>query len=99
MMVAQQLYEGIDLGPGEPVGLITYMRTDSTRIADEAAQEALSLIIRAVRQELRDRQAAIFQKQKQSPGCPRGHPPDLGAAHAGPGKALSCPKISWPCTP
>jgi DNA topoisomerase-1 len=44
MMVAQQLYEGIDLGPGEPVVLITYMRTDSTRIADEAAQEALALI-------------------------------------------------------
>ena len=44
MMVAQQLYEGIDLGPGEPVGLITYMRTDSIRIADEAAQEALALI-------------------------------------------------------
>ncbi|MDX9788701.1 MAG: type I DNA topoisomerase [Desulfobacterales bacterium] len=44
MMVAQQLYEGIDLGPGEPVGLITYMRTDSTRIAAEAAQDALKLI-------------------------------------------------------
>ncbi|MFC1857708.1 type I DNA topoisomerase [Thermodesulfobacteriota bacterium] len=44
MMVAQQLYEGIDLGPGEPVGLITYMRTDSTRISQEAAQEALQLI-------------------------------------------------------
>jgi DNA topoisomerase-1 len=44
MVVAQQLYEGIDLGPGEPVGLITYMRTDSTRIAEEAAQEALALI-------------------------------------------------------
>ena len=44
MMVAQQLYEGIDLGPGEPVGLITYMRTDSTRIAAEAATEALELI-------------------------------------------------------
>ena len=41
MAVAQQLYEGIDLGPGEPEGLITYMRTDSTRIADEAAQEAI----------------------------------------------------------
>jgi len=39
MMIAQQLYEGIDLGPGEPVGLITYMRTDSTRIADVAAAE------------------------------------------------------------
>ncbi len=44
MIVAQQLYEGIDLGPGEPVGLITYMRTDSTRIANEAANEALLLI-------------------------------------------------------
>jgi len=35
MILAQQLYEGIDLGDGQ-VGLITYMRTDSTRIADEA---------------------------------------------------------------
>ena len=40
MMVAQQLYEGIEL-PGEdaPVGLITYMRTDSVRIADQALTE------------------------------------------------------------
>jgi DNA topoisomerase-1 len=44
MIIAQQLYEGIDLGPGEPEGLITYMRTDSTRIAKEAAFEALKLI-------------------------------------------------------
>lgn len=44
MMIAQQLYEGIDLGPGEPEGLITYMRTDSTRISSEAAQEALKMI-------------------------------------------------------
>ena len=44
MMVAQQLYEGIDLGPGEPVGLITYMRTDSTRISDEAAMEAIEYV-------------------------------------------------------
>ena len=44
MLIAQQLYEGIELGPGEPVGLITYMRTDSTRIAGEAADEALGLI-------------------------------------------------------
>jgi DNA topoisomerase-1 len=44
MAVAQELYEGIELAPGEPVGLITYMRTDSTRIAREAALEALDLI-------------------------------------------------------
>ena len=44
MMVAQQLYEGVELEAGEPTGLITYMRTDSTRIAAEAADEALALI-------------------------------------------------------
>ncbi len=44
MSVAQQLYEGVDLGPGEPTGLITYMRTDSIRIAAEAAHEALDLV-------------------------------------------------------
>ncbi|MGB6868938.1 MAG: type I DNA topoisomerase, partial [Acidobacteriaceae bacterium] len=36
MGVAQRLYEGVDLGPDGSVGLITYMRTDSTRIAPEA---------------------------------------------------------------
>ena len=46
MAVAQQLYEGLDIGPGEPEGLITYMRTDSTRIAKEAAAEAMDLIKR-----------------------------------------------------
>jgi DNA topoisomerase-1 len=44
MIIAQQLYEGIDIGDGAPEGLITYMRTDSTRISEEAANEALSLI-------------------------------------------------------
>jgi len=44
MIVAQQLYEGVELSPGEPSGLITYMRTDSTRIAKEAALEAQQLI-------------------------------------------------------
>jgi len=45
MQVAQQLYEGVDV-PGEGhVGLITYMRTDSTRIADEAQQAARALIV------------------------------------------------------
>lgn len=44
MTVAQQLYEGVDLG-GETVGLITYMRTDSTRISAEAAGEAKDFIL------------------------------------------------------
>ncbi|MBN2707090.1 MAG: type I DNA topoisomerase [Deltaproteobacteria bacterium] len=39
MLVAQQLYEGIELGASGPVGLITYMRTDSVRVADAAVAE------------------------------------------------------------
>lgn len=44
MMVAQQLYEGISLGKGGTQGLITYMRTDSTRISPVAQNEAANLI-------------------------------------------------------
>jgi DNA topoisomerase I len=44
MMLAQQLYEGIDLGKEGTVGLITYMRTDSTRISETAQAEALEYI-------------------------------------------------------
>ncbi len=40
MRVAQMLYEGVDIGPEGAVGLITYMRTDSTRIAESAAGQA-----------------------------------------------------------
>src|SRR5690625_4765427 len=46
MMIAQQLYEGIDLGrkSGGITGLITYMRTDSTRISNSARDEAIQFI-------------------------------------------------------
>jgi len=45
MKLAQELYEGIELGKESPVGLITYMRTDSVRIADVAQQSAKKYII------------------------------------------------------
>ena len=44
MVVAQQLYEGLQVGEGSPVGLITYMRTDSTQVADSAIEEARGYI-------------------------------------------------------
>jgi DNA topoisomerase-1 len=44
MMLAQQLYEGVELGAEGSVGLITYMRTDSTRIGDEAVAEVRDFI-------------------------------------------------------
>jgi len=44
MMLAQRLYEGIEIGKEGPVGLITYMRTDSTKISNDAQTEAADLI-------------------------------------------------------
>jgi DNA topoisomerase-1 len=44
MAVAQRLYEGMDLGEEGPVGLITYMRTDSTRLSDQAVAEVREFI-------------------------------------------------------
>jgi len=43
MQIAQSLYEGVDMGSG-PIGLITYMRTDSFNIAKEAQDECLALV-------------------------------------------------------
>lgn len=45
MRIAQQLYEGVDIAGSGTVGIITYLRTDSTRISDEAAQSAKEFII------------------------------------------------------
>ncbi|SDG07763.1 type I DNA topoisomerase [Desulfosporosinus hippei] len=45
MMLAQQLYEGLDLGKEGTVGLITYMRTDSVKIAEVAQEEAKEWVL------------------------------------------------------
>lgn len=44
MRVAQELYEGLEIGKGGAVGLITYLRTDSTRVSSVAQEEALEFI-------------------------------------------------------
>ena len=46
MIIAQQLYEGIDIRESAPVGLITYMRTDSVRSSSEAIKEARAYILK-----------------------------------------------------
>lgn len=46
MMIAQQLYEGIDIGQDSPAGLITYMRTDSPQVAPGAIKEVRNLILK-----------------------------------------------------
>src|SRR4249919_2596813 len=44
MMIAQHLYEGVEIGEEGPVGLITYMRTDSTRVGEAALEEVRDFI-------------------------------------------------------
>ncbi len=45
MMIAQQLYEGIDIGKEGTIGLITYLRTDSIRISDDANKSVRGFIV------------------------------------------------------
>src|SRR5205814_5760434 len=44
MGLAQRLYEGVEMGDEGPIGLITYMRTDSTRISDDALGEVRAYV-------------------------------------------------------
>lgn len=44
MQIAQQLYEGIDIGQGKSVGLITYMRTDSLQVSEQSQKEARAYV-------------------------------------------------------
>ncbi len=66
MIIAQQLYEGIELGPEGSVGLITYMRTDSTRIADEAVTAAREYIANAYGLDYLPKQARIYKTKKSA---------------------------------
>lgn len=65
MVVAQQLYEGIEIGTGGPEGLITYMRTDSIRIAPDAAQEAQSYISQVIGSEFALAKPRIFKNKSK----------------------------------
>ncbi len=66
MRIAQQLYEGIQIDGGELVGLITYMRTDSTRIADEALEAVRGFISTTAGSEYVPDKPRYFKKKKGS---------------------------------
>ncbi len=66
MSVAQRLYEGIALGEEGSVGLITYMRTDSVRIAAEALDEARKHILERYGKEFLPPKARSFKSAKSS---------------------------------
>lgn len=66
MSIAQTLYEGVDLGNEGAEGLITYMRTDSVRVAPEALEEARQYILTTYGKDFLPPQAKIFHTQKSA---------------------------------
>ncbi len=64
MMLAQQLYEGMEIGKDGLLGLITYMRTDSTRISKEAAEEARAVIRERFGAEYLPQTPNVYKTQK-----------------------------------
>ncbi|MHC4623177.1 MAG: type I DNA topoisomerase [Planctomycetota bacterium] len=66
MAVAQQLYEGIDLGSMGALGLITYMRTDSTHLSSEALGEARNYINRHLGPEYLPEKPKVYASKKNA---------------------------------
>ena len=67
MMLAQRLYEGIEIGKEGAVGLITYMRTDSTRISEDAVRDARALHRRNVTaRRIPARRANVYKSKKEA---------------------------------
>jgi DNA topoisomerase-1 len=66
MILAQRLYEGIELGKEGAVGLISYMRTDSTRVSEDALQEARAYIAVKFGPEFLPESANIYKTKKEA---------------------------------
>ena len=66
MMIAQRLYEGVELGEEGLVGLITYMRTDSTRVSNEALAEVREMIAKEFGPQYLPEQPNTFKSKKNA---------------------------------
>lgn len=66
MAVAQMLYEGVEIKGEGSVGLITYMRTDSTRISEEAQQAARNLILQKFGREYLPEKPRVYKTKKDA---------------------------------
>ena len=83
MGVAQRLYEGVDIGAEGTTGLITYMRTDSPRVAPEAIAGAREWIGKQLGDAVSARHAECVQGQEGRAGRARSDPAHRCRAHAG----------------
>ncbi len=83
MMIAQQLYEGVELGDEGPTGLITYMRTDSIRVAESALKAVREFIAKNFGGDYLPKTAVRYRARKGSQDAHEAirptyldHPPD-----------------------
>src|SRR3990172_3838591 len=66
MVIAQRLYEGLDVGQEGPIGLITYMRTDSVRLAAEAQGEARDYVAQKIGAEFLPEAPPLYRSKKRA---------------------------------
>ena len=78
MAVAHQLYEGLNVGAEGTVGLITYRRTDSTRVAEEALEEARGYIKKSLRGEYLPKNAVRYKSKGGARGRARSDSANFG---------------------
>jgi DNA topoisomerase I len=69
MMIAQRLYEGVELGEEGSVGLITYMRTDSTRVSNEALAEVREFVGSQYGAEYLPQSPNVYKEKKEAQGA------------------------------
>jgi DNA topoisomerase I len=69
MMIAQRLYEGVELGEEGMIGLVTYMRTDSTRVAPEAIQEVREYVGKEYGPTYLPENPNTFKEKKEAQGA------------------------------
>ena len=81
MMIAQRLYEGVELGEEGLVGLITYMRTDSTRVSNEALAEVRELIGKEYGPQYLPEQPNTFKSKKGAQEAHEAIRPTSAARH------------------
>lgn len=81
MMIAQRLYEGVDLGDEGTVGLITYMRTDSTRVSNDAIAEVRELIAKEYGPEFCPETPNFFKSKKDTQDAHEAIRPTSAARH------------------
>ncbi|HEX7503228.1 MAG TPA: type I DNA topoisomerase [Acidobacteriota bacterium] len=101
MQLAQQLYEGLNLHGGEATGLITYMRTDSFRVSDQARDQARAFIAASFGKNFLPATANVFKRKSKiqdaheciRPTLPF-HAPDEVKADLNPGQ-LKIYQLVW----